>query len=475
MNNVKLTAPDGGRKFIDAGTDNTANGWLRSSNKFQHIIFYPGENFPRSDLAVWMIPVFTISVFLTVVLKYDLLIISGLLFCWLLYDFAKPKLEGTFRVDNDKIFAVAVTATIASKILYFLKDIFFRHETLEHTVLNPVDLYKVCFLSASYQSFGFIKRGLIPSIVSFFSGNYFVQLYLVQLIGAAIFITGLIVLNRRHVLTVVQKRFLIPILLLSPIGIYYHFTFTLGFYDMALIGLLFISIGFSNRPASIFADIVGLMIHEAYIFLSLPFHIYNLISLIQKKRSFLTELIAIVVNVLVLAFIIGFPKPGIEELKNNYFAHYGSLRSITSAKDLEAFLPLSREGTLSYDFRFMMKFFHTDKSLSFFFPITLSILNICFLSYFTNNLSGRFRAADFACAVAAFIFPLCLCLIGADFGRWLNFAYTSWIIYYIIFRPKLFSGSEMSVSCLYGVLLAALIFLPFGFNYNPLFYFLFGR
>src|SRR6185369_4308508 len=114
MDNIKLTAPDAGRKYIETSSENAANGWLRSSNKFQHIIFYPGESFPRADLAVWMIPVFTISIFLTVVLKYDLLLISGLLFCWLIFDFAKPKLEETFRVDNDKIFGVAITVTIAS-------------------------------------------------------------------------------------------------------------------------------------------------------------------------------------------------------------------------------------------------------------------------------------------------------------------------------------------------------------------------
>src|ERR1700704_4176803 len=114
MDNLKLTAPNGGRKYTVS--DNSADGWLRSNVKFQHIIFYPGENFPRADIIVWMIPVLTISIFLTIVLKYDLLLISGLLFCWLLYDFAKPKLRETFRVDNDKIFTVAVTVTIASKI-----------------------------------------------------------------------------------------------------------------------------------------------------------------------------------------------------------------------------------------------------------------------------------------------------------------------------------------------------------------------
>ncbi|MBS1598676.1 MAG: hypothetical protein JST75_10675 [Bacteroidetes bacterium] len=475
MDNLKLTSPGGGHKYNSSSSDNAADGWLRSNPKIESVIFNDGGYFSPVDLLVWMIPIVTITILLTIILKYDLLVISGLLFCWLLYDLTKQKLPETFRLENKKIFTLAITITLVSKILYFLKDVYIRHESLGHTVLNPVDLYKICFLSVSYQSFGFIKRGLIPTIVSFLSGNYFLQLYMVQMIGFVIFIVGLLLLAKQKGFSITQKRFFIPVLLLSPIGIYYHFTFTLGFYDMALIGLLFISIAFKNSAGSIIADIIGLMVHEAYIFLSLPFHFFNLVSLIQQKKSFRFELFAIAANILVLLFVITLPKPGFEDLKNNYFNHYGALRGMTNAKDLEAFLPLSREGTLGYDFHAMIKFFHTDKSLSFVFPIMLSILNVGFLSYFTNNISGKLRAVDLLCAITAFIFPLILCLIGADFGRWMNFAYTSWIIYYILFRPNLFPSTEISVSCLYGVLLAALIFLPFGFNYNPLFYFLFGR
>jgi hypothetical protein len=475
MDHSKLTTPNGGRKYSPSSSDNATEGWLKPNDKFGSIFFSRNPESSALDLFVWMIPIVMISLLLTIVLKYDLLLISGLLFCWLLYDMAKQKEVGTFLLDNQKIFILAISVTLLSKILYLLKDIYIRHETLQHTVLNPVELYKICFLSASYQSFGFIKRGLIPSIVSFLSGNYLIQLYLVQMIGFVVFVVGLLFLSKNKDFSIGQKRIFIPILLLSPIGLFYHFTFTLGFYDMTLIGLLFISIAFNNRPVSIVTDIMGLMVHEAYIFLSLPFHVFNLASLIRQKKSYTTELFSIVVNILVLLIVTQLHRPGMNELVNNYFHHYPSLKAITSSKDLEAFLPLSREGTLSYDFHAMIRFFHTDKSLSFFFPITLSVLNIGFLSYFTSNIPGRLRMADLACAISAFIFPLCLCVIGADFGRWLNFAYISWLIYYIIFRPNLFSKSEISTSCLYGILLAALIFLPFGFNYNPLFYFLFGR
>jgi hypothetical protein len=45
-----------------------------------------------------------------------------------------------------------------------------------------------------------------------------------------------------------------------------------------------------------------------------------------------------------------------------------------------------------------------------------------------------------------------------------------WAIYYLLFRPVLFSETEPSFKYLYGAMLTALLFSPFGINYNPLFF-----
>src|SRR5450755_1978779 len=326
-----------------------------------------------------IIPILFVSILISFFLKISLLIISGLLFCYLVYAWAKPVSLATYWSESKKFFYVALFFTLGSKILFFLKDIYLNHDTLNEAMGKPVMFYKICSLSASYQSFGFIKRGLLPSIVNFISPNYIVQIYAVQLIGLGIFIAGLLLINKRKGFGLDNKRILLGVLLLSPIGIYSFFNFNLGFYDMVLIGLLLVSISYNNRPASVFVDIIGLLVHEAYIFLRLPFLIFNLISLINKKKPYASALLGIFINMGVLFLIVQSPRPGFEELKENYFSHYASLKSLTQPGDMEAFLPLCKEGTLASDFKVIQQFYFTSKAASYYIPLSFSIISLTLL------------------------------------------------------------------------------------------------
>ncbi len=415
-----------------------------------------------------------ISVFLSYYLQVSLLVVSGLLFAWLLWSWQKAGSLENYRPDYKMLFSLSLFFTLGSKILFFLKGIFLTHDSLRQALDRPVIFYKICSLSASYQSFGFIKRGLIPTIVRLLSPDYIVQIYAVQLIGLASIIAGLWLIKRKNDFPALPKGIFIGVLLLSPIGVYSFFNFNLGFYDMILIGLLLVSIALGKSKTSTIADVVALLVHEAYIFLRLPFLLFSLVSLIRNKKPYASVLVSIVINLVVFLMIVKAPRPGFEELKSNYFSRYPTLVSRTSSGDMEAFLPLCKEGTLSSDFGVIRRFYATPRAGSFNIPISLSIIGVTLFGFFTNTISGKRRYADASASLVAFGFPLMLALVGGDFGRWLAFSYVLWAVYYFLFRPVLFPETKPSLSYIYAVLLMALVFLPFGINYHPLFYKLMG-
>jgi len=414
-------------------------------------------------------PVLLAGVFLSFFLDVNLLLVSSLLLCWLIYMLGKPPVLAEFRPDIKLLFTVTVLATLGSKILVFLKDIYITHGTLTDSMNRSIILYKICSLSVSYQSFGFIKRGLLPTIVNWMSPVYTFQIYAVQLIGFAVFIAGLLRINKKTEFAIAPKKIFIAVLLLSPIGIYSYFNFNLGFYDMVIVGLLFFSIAAGNRPASLVPDILGLLVHEAYIFIRLPFLIFSLCSLVKNKKPYTFVLVSIFINLAVLLLIVKSPRPGVEELKANYFLHYPSLKSVTQPGDMEAFTPLCREGTLSADLKEVQATYNGPRARSLYIPLLVSFCMIVLPGYFTSTLTGRRRTLDLTASGSAFLFPLILCLVGGDFGRWLGFSWVVWAIYYLLFRPNLFPESQPSFKYLYWAMLTALLFSPFGINYSPLF------
>ena len=282
------------------------------------------------------------------------------------------------------------------------------------------------------------------------SHDYIVQIYSVQLIGLAVIVAGLLMIRRRNDFPAGPKGIFISVLLLSPIGLYSFFNFNLGFYDMILVGLLLVSIAMGKSKASTIADVIGLLVHEAYIFLRLPFLLFDLISLIKNKKPYASVLVSIIINLVVFLMIVKAPRPGFDELKANYFSKYPSLISRTSSGDMEAFLPLCKQGTLSSDFDVIRRFYSTPRAGSFNFPISVSLIGITLLGFFTNSISGSRRFADTLASLVAFAFPLTLGLVGGDFGRWLAFSYVLWAIYYFLFRPVFFPETKSSFQYIYA-------------------------
>ena len=421
-------------------------------------------------------PVLVISLSLAYLLKYDLLIVSGLLFCFWIFQNSLPKRIYSVEGDNNRLFLLVTGVVLLSKILFLIKLALIHHQSMHRSVLNPVELYQLCYLSVSYQSFGFVRRGLIPSVVQAFSGDYLVQLYLVQGIGFASFLSGLFVINKKKAFDFVQKGYFIPALLLSPVGIYYHSNFTFGFYDMTLIGLLFLSFSYRGHPAAVLFDAAGLLVHEAYIILRLPFLLFDLLNGISEKSLRKTSIawLTILINAAVLLLIILWPRPGADALADHFLHQYASLGRITQPSDFDAFLPLSREGTLTADFNIMKQYYISRKFSSFLYPLALSTMSVYGFTFLSSSLSGRQRVQDSCCCLFSFSCPLLLGLVGADFGRWIAFSYITWLSYYLLFRPLLYPSARVSENCLYAVFLTVLLLIPFGYNFHPLFSWLLG-
>jgi len=415
-----------------------------------------------------------ISICLSAYLKISLLFISGVLLCFLIYALENQEATGIYSGRLKKYFYLSVLVTLGAKSLFLMKDIFQHHDSIHESLKKSVTLYKVCSVSASYQSFGFIRRGLIPTLVTGLSSDYIFQIYAVQLLGLIIFITALAAIIRKKNLFGLNRNIYAIVLLLSPIGIFSYFNFNLGFTDMILVGLLLISISFSGNWFSFIVDITGMLIHEAFLFIRLPFLILQLFINLKDKKPYQSTLAQIFINLGFFIIIILSPRPEMDALKSNYFTRYPMLVTQTTPGDMEAFIPLSKEGTLRSNFHVILQFYKTDKALSLAIPILISVTLIVVAGFFSNTLTGKNRALDVFAAAFIFIFPLMLSAVGGDFGRWLGFSFVCWATYYYLFRSVLFPKAEISYKYAYAVLVTALIFSPFGINYHPLFYKLLG-
>jgi hypothetical protein len=346
--------------------------------------------------------------------------------------------------------------------------------------ISPVYVYKIVCLYTSYQAFGLIKRGLIPSFARLLSSHYVIQLYVAKITGMLLLAIGVASVAFKKKWDGEARRIFILTFLLSPLGLFYQYTFTSGLYDTTMIGLLMIAISLDNRPASIMVDILGMLVHEAYFVLRFPFLVCQLLPIGsapgEEKKSVGWAWAQFILGL--FAFVImnsNLVRPARSVLENYFFTHYQQLKSITGSGDLVALHPISREGTFLYDMRtIMLPYFHTKDFFSYLIPLFLSVAGMLGMGYRFSNLRGRSRWFDLCMSAFFFVTPLALCLAGADYGRWINFAFVTWTCYYILFRPYLIQGTVLSYSYLSGACLLFLLVSPLGTFQHPLFYTLFG-
>ena len=409
--------------------------------------------------------------------KSYLTLVSGLLFCFYLYYMEVIRQYPSFNVGRYlKPGLSIVNLILAILLLVFL----YFGIKLGHAIIAKANqfeashdnLYTIISLSASYQRFGLIKRGLMPTLVNFASSKYNIQIYCAKLFGTIIFIGGIAAVAISKQFSKFSRKIFLGIFLLAPAGIYCQFKFTGGAYDMAMIGFFFFATALNKKPASLIFDVAGVLTHEAYLFLRLPFLLFNLYCCFTDKGKVKKPFAFEVVNlaVLCISFLLmssNWVRPELAVLKSSYFLHYPNLPAPT-AGDFHAFNPISKDVTFGYQMNLMHEYHQSKEFYTYSIPLFVCIIAMGLLSYFFSNLKGRQKAMDIFCSGITFLTPLLLSFIGTDIGRWLNFGFISWACYYVLFRSVLFPDSKLSENCLYVMLLILLVFTPLGIFEQPL-------
>ncbi len=409
--------------------------------------------------------------------KSNLVLISGLLFCIFLYYMVLIEKSPSFNLhlpfkSNLSLPNLVLAITCIAIVFLGVKEgLAIINKTFQSNS-SYLNLYEVISLSADYQKFGLVKRGLVPTLVNLISSDYDVQIYCTTLIGLLLFAGGTTAVAYSKQFSSLHGKIFLGIFLLAPIGIYNQFKFAVGAYDMAMIGIFFFATASNKKPISLLFDVLGSLVHEAYFFLRLPFLLFNLISAIRdktkEKKSYVFELVDLMVaGFTFLLMSSNSVRPPLAALKKNYFQHFSNLPSPT-AGDFHALDPLTKEGTLSYQLNIMNKYHHSHEFYTYFIPLLLSVAAIVLINYFFNNLKGTQKRLDIACSLIVYLFPVLLSIIGTDIGRWMDFGFISWFCYYMIFRPKLFPESSLSYQCLLGILFTIFILSPLGVFEHPL-------
>jgi hypothetical protein len=308
--------------------------------------------------------------------------------------------------------------------------------------------------------------------VHFFSADYYKQMIWIRIMGLMVFLGGLVAVAWGKQFSLYTRRLFLAVFLLTPVGIIYQSIFPGSLYDLVLIGILFCASALDNRPASLIFDLAGLLVHEAYLFLRLPFIVFNLISSLSKRgkeRKFnlftLFSLGAIVSEFIIM--ISNWARRDRAVLEKNYEVLYPHL-PVHNLNHLRAFDPIAKEATIGFQVNQMITSYHRGD-----FRVYLLLMFGCgmmigLLTYLFNNLKGRPKRMDIIFSLGSFLSPLLLCFVGLDYGRWINFAFITWICYYVLFRQKLFSDAILSTNCLYGMLMAAYIIYPTVIYEHPL-------
>jgi hypothetical protein len=335
-----------------------------------------------------------------------------------------------------------------------------------------LDYYNLASLTASYQTFGLIKRGLIPSIVNCLSADFNVQLGWTRIIGIMVFIGGLTAVGFSKQYNLFSRRLFLIVFLLSPIGIFYQSIFPDGQYDQVMIGILFFSVSVYKKASALIFDLAGLLVHEAYLFLRLPFLLFEMIYFLknrQKQKSIKAIQILTVASISIGFMIMSsnLVRRDRSELESNYFRLYPHLPT-HNLNNLQAFDPMAKDATFAFQMSRMATYYKRTDFITYLIPMSVCLVVVGLLTFLYSDQVGKQKKMDIFFSIASFLSPLLLCFIGLDYGRWLNFAFISWACYYILLRQKLFPACSYSANYLFGVLLCAMIFYPTGIYQHPL-------
>jgi hypothetical protein len=412
--------------------------------------------------------------------KGSLILISGLLFClFLVYqEFILERPAPQLLLPGGRKISLP---TVLLSLLLIVLILFITKSFYSLKTTGYLNIYEIISLSACYQKFGLVKRGLMPTLVNMVStSDYKVQIFSATAIGLLVFAMGLIALYRSKRFAQDQKLYMIGIFLLAPIGFYSQFKFIAGAYDMALIGFFFLAMAGNGKPWSLIFDICGILLHEAYFFLRLPFLLFNiyadLIGLGGRKKIFLSWNLAqlLLSGMVFLLMSSNLVRPPLADLRQHFFQLYPGLPT-PSEGNFHALDPMTKEVDLSFQMKIMNEYHHSPEFRTYFIPVVFSLIVIILLGYLFNGLKAREKRIDLAFTLMAFAIPLVLSIVATDVGRWMNFGFIAVLSYYILIRPTLFSDGKISWLYLFWLLILIFLLTPLGIFEQPLFSILLGH
>lgn len=335
--------------------------------------------------------------------------------------------EQTEKIQNRNIFIWIVCTILSYNIIIYTRY------WLSGFWINDIQLYQFAF---TYQDCGYITRGLIPSITSFFKLNPLVFLYILCNISIA-FYTYLIcyIVNIYNIKD--KTLFLISFLFLF-FGIP-HFALDALRFDIilqTLCLLIFILLHHNKFFIAISISILGLFIHEGIYFLLVPIFFLKM----NKQNKWLFSILHSVVFLSVIFLA--------NKISKAQAIHLANIKLQMS--DVPETYHIPQESSVIDNVLYVFKAYNMFYVFCF-----MIIYIIILITSFKKLFSKPFLDFKWLC-----IFPLLICFIAADWFRWICFVYFLAMLYCL--RYDTFSLKTFKIFLFTTIVLG----IPLGISYK---------
>ena len=287
------------------------------------------------------------------------------------------------------------------------------------TDLGLVSFNRLWQLNISYTDFGFIRRGLVGTLLSesrfnsLFSNEYFAALFIHAI---SIFImTSLIAYYcfRKNI-----KNFLFVIGIAFSPALIIHQGYNTGNLDVFILIISIINI-FYVRNYIIFSLLlfIGVLIHEIFIF-TLPaqffaFYLYNRSN--KLKILDVATIIPVITSLSAIVIILFFGKLDISELEFKDLMQNKLPNAYMKHILWSGFYEVSTSGQLNLSLSMEYHFDHIKDGRFIYALLPLSYVGILILRATQNNHSRR----EVFFLVFAILFPLLIAFVAMDIYRWI--------------------------------------------------------
>ncbi|MCQ8879479.1 hypothetical protein NQT69_15870 [Pseudoalteromonas shioyasakiensis] len=305
----------------------------------------------------------------------------------------------------------------------------------------------------NYMDFGFVKRGFIGSFY-YFSNGSFTQgsLLLFQLSFIIFFIATTHYFFYKLGL---NKSFIYILFILSP-ATFMQFGSDLGRFDPILVALFMLSIIYRKNPILFFTfSMIGILIHEIYVFALLPgaflLYLSDRVKLGSLKEIFIESIKCKTLYFLILSILIvvlfGSYELGYEQILDSF-----SKSNLPISYIEYHTTNLTGEPLKVWTRSISDNLFFTSNKLTFNISTIYMVLVYLLLLIYLYLIGIEFKKPQYYLILIS-SFPMFL--LGTDWGRWLAFIYISiFVIFITTERDKAakIKNKHLLIFSLYGPL-----------------------